>query len=116
MNWKRQFRNDVELFRDGEFELDCPEMELVQDVAEGAELYRGPGFIRQDPEGRIRFKIYPIETQNPPCRQEVGEPVWRERSLPHTTASRWPPRIVKGGSGWRIAFCPHRYDGRSLVL
>ena len=66
MNWKRQFRNDVELFRDGDLELDCSEMELVQDVAENPTLYRGPGYIRQDPEGQIRFKIYPTESRIPP--------------------------------------------------
>jgi hypothetical protein len=66
MNWKRQFRNEIELFRDGDLELDCSEMELVQDVAENPTLYRGPGYIRQDPEGQIRFKIYTSEARNPP--------------------------------------------------
>ena len=56
-------------------------MELVQADADVPTLYRGPGYIRQDDAGQIRFKVFPTETQNHPSPAEFarGETAGRLR-------------------------------------
>jgi hypothetical protein len=53
----------VDAFRRGALDLDCKKMVLRQ-RREGGEVYTGPGYIRQTPEGGLTFKLYVIEREN----------------------------------------------------
>ena len=47
----------IESFRQSEIEFDCPKMTLIQ-RKKGGEFYEGQGYIRQDKNGNLTFKIY----------------------------------------------------------
>src|SRR5262249_38684154 len=51
----------------GSFELDCPQMVLVQDAAAKPVRFEGPGYIRQAEAGSITFKLYPRQADNCPA-------------------------------------------------
>jgi hypothetical protein len=53
----------IDAFRRGVLELDCKKIVLRQGK-DGGEVYEGPGYIRQTPEGRLMFKHYVIEREN----------------------------------------------------
>jgi hypothetical protein len=59
------FRDEIlEAARRGDLFLDCHEMELKQNCDEFPGLVRGPGYIKQNEEGRLEFKIYVQEHEN----------------------------------------------------
>ena len=49
--------DSIETFRQGSFEVDCPTMELKQRKEEG-EVCQGSGYIKQDVDGRLTYKLY----------------------------------------------------------
>lgn len=49
--------DSIESFRQGSFEVDCPTMELKQRKNNG-EVYQGSGYIKQDADGRLTYKLY----------------------------------------------------------
>lgn len=51
----------IDAFRNGTLGFDCPSMVLAQRQA-GGKRYEGPGFIRQDDNGILTFKIYVATT------------------------------------------------------
>jgi len=53
----------IDAFRRGTLELDCKKMVLRQRKDHG-EVYEGPGYIRQTPEGALTFKIYVTAHEN----------------------------------------------------
>ena len=53
----------IDAFRCAALDLDCKEMVLRQ-CADPGEVYRGPGYIRQTPEGALEFKIYVTAREN----------------------------------------------------
>jgi hypothetical protein len=62
----------VELFRAGELELDCYKIDLVQGTHESPFSMHGRGFIGQNADGHITFKVYPTEIVNPPAAGDDG--------------------------------------------
>jgi hypothetical protein len=54
-------RDVLQAMRRGQLEIDVAEMELQQDVEDGPRIYRGPGRIFQDADGRIMFRLYVID-------------------------------------------------------
>jgi hypothetical protein len=55
--------NMIDAFRRGALDLDCRKIVLRQ-RKEGGEVYEGPGYIRQMPEGDLTFKLFVIEHKN----------------------------------------------------
>lgn len=53
----------IDAFRRGALELDCKKMVLRQ-CKDAGEVYEGPGYIRQTPEGALVFKLYVIARGN----------------------------------------------------
>lgn len=53
----------IEDFRLGKLELDCKRIVLTQNK-EGGERYEGKGYIKQDPDGVVIYKIYTTEHEN----------------------------------------------------
>jgi len=53
----------IEDFRLGKLELDCKRIVLTQNK-EGGERYEGKGYIKQDADGVVIFKLYATEHQN----------------------------------------------------
>lgn len=49
----------AEEMRLGNWSLDCPEMKLGQASSSEPTEYAGPGYLRQEPDGTITYKIYP---------------------------------------------------------
>lgn len=47
----------IESFRQGSFEVDCPDMELKQRKDDGA-VWQGSGYIKQGADGRLTYKLY----------------------------------------------------------
>src|SRR5215831_18027657 len=61
--------------RQGELFLDCHEMELRQNHEDCPPCFRGPGYIKQDTEGRLEFKVFVRETEN---YSHPGAGHWKE--------------------------------------
>jgi len=53
----------IDAFRRGALDLDCKNMVLHQQK-DGGEVYEGPGYIRQTPEGSLTFKLYVVRREN----------------------------------------------------
>lgn len=57
---KAELKNSViDALKAGILDLDCSEICLTQDASENPRIFRGPGYIRQDDDGKIVFKLYP---------------------------------------------------------
>jgi hypothetical protein len=54
-----KFQEIVEQLRLRAWSVDCPEMKLGQASAPGPTEYVGPGYLRQEADGVIRYKLYP---------------------------------------------------------
>jgi hypothetical protein len=54
----------IDLLRTGTLDLDCSEFCLTQNTENQPRMFRGPGYIRQGPDGTLCFKIYTTETNN----------------------------------------------------
>jgi hypothetical protein len=52
----------IEALRNGVLHLDCNDICVTQRTTEKPQVFRGPGFIRQEPDGKLSFKIYPKES------------------------------------------------------
>ena len=57
----------IDAFRRGVLDIDCKRMVLAQHK-EGGERYEGPGYIHQDRDGSLLFKIYATEKNAKPFR------------------------------------------------
>ena len=53
----------IDAFRQGVLDLDCKRIVLRQ-CKDAGEVYEGPGYVRQTPEGALTFKIYVTSRQN----------------------------------------------------
>ncbi len=53
----------IDQFRTGDLEIDCRSMTLTQRVT-GGEVYKGKGYIRQDEDGALQFKLYVVSTED----------------------------------------------------
>jgi hypothetical protein len=53
----------IDSFRRIALELDCKNIVLRQQK-DGGEVYEGPGYIRQTPEGALTFKLYVVRREN----------------------------------------------------
>src|SRR5579872_1046183 len=53
----------IDAFRRGAIDLDCKNMVLSRHK-EGGERLEGPGYIRQDPDGSLLFKLYVTRSEN----------------------------------------------------
>jgi hypothetical protein len=49
----------IEKFRDGTWGVDCLAMKLGQTSAAGPTRFVGPGYLRQNPDGTVGYKLYP---------------------------------------------------------
>ena len=54
----------ISAFREGNFEVDCIQMQLTQNTDANPIVYSGRGFIRLTQNGRFEFKIYATEVSN----------------------------------------------------
>lgn len=52
---------EIENLRNGSFWLDCPYMILQKQSRNSSIIYTGPGYIRQSPEGGLKFAVYAKE-------------------------------------------------------
>jgi hypothetical protein len=53
----------IDAFRRAALDMDCKKMVLRQ-CAENGEVFEGPGYIRQTPEGVLTFKLYVTQREN----------------------------------------------------
>lgn len=61
--------DSIEALRQGSFEIDCPTMTLKQ-RKENGEVCEGSGYIKQDADGRLTYKLYvACSTNSTPFRQ-----------------------------------------------
>jgi hypothetical protein len=61
--------DSIEALRQGSFEIDCPTMALKQ-RKENGEVCQGSGYIKQDADGRLTYKLYAASSINSgPFRQ-----------------------------------------------
>jgi hypothetical protein len=63
----RDIDETIDAFRRGALDIDCKRMTLTQHK-EGGERYEGPGYIRQNPDGSLFFKIYATDKNAKPFR------------------------------------------------
>lgn len=54
----------IQALSSNKLRIDAIEMELVQDVAKKPHTFRGKGYVEQDPEGALQFKLYAAELDN----------------------------------------------------
>lgn len=49
---------EIEELKNGTWELDCPKMTLCKNSKKDVDVYKGGGYIRREPDGGLRFKLY----------------------------------------------------------
>jgi hypothetical protein len=66
------FDNCTVDFKKNKFRFDCVEMKLVQDRSLQPIMYKGKGFIEQNENGELNFKLYVNEFENTNCLNELN--------------------------------------------
>jgi hypothetical protein len=96
-------QNEIKLIKRGEFVLDALEMVLVRSGVE-SDQYRGPGFVRQNPEGGLEFTIYDtqrtsdlsdLDLQRLPAGSWISENQFYELTVRDWEGRNWRARRIR---------------------
>lgn len=74
----------VNSMRQNRWFVDCMTIKLVQNIAENPDEHIGPGYLKQESDGSIAYKVYPtshaqIDLNPPPAIGIVGQLISHER-------------------------------------
>src|ERR1700693_1778675 len=61
----------IDALKNNALHLDCSEMELTQEGTTTPEVLKGPGYIRQEPDGKLVFKLF---SSQPPSSNNFTDP------------------------------------------
>ena len=62
MVWHMDIDETIDAFRRGALDLDCKKIVLSQHK-EGGERFEGQGYIRQELDGTLKFKLYVTKSE-----------------------------------------------------
>ncbi len=68
-----EIENAIDALKANSLEIDCVEMTLTQDASVKPIVYEGKGYIRQDKDGVLNFKIFVSNIQNTNFPQQLGQ-------------------------------------------
>jgi hypothetical protein len=94
------FREVEEPLLEKRWEIDCVEMTLTQNDMPTPRVYQGKGFLRQDGEGVVRYRLYPTSDGNIPGSLLGSSPGNAGKLLPDDayyslSATDWYGRVWK---------------------